>query len=140
MRGHVRGRPRGAVLIMVIVCLFVLTIVFGVLVKLAFAERKQARAAERRLQAIWLAESGLERAWAKLSASGAYLGETWEIPAESLRSRDGAVVRIVVERVDGDSRRRRVTARADFPREGPSRARETRTTEISVNEPAPGEE
>jgi type II secretory pathway component PulK len=130
---------RGLAMVMVVTCLIVFAIVFGVLTKLCFAERSQARAEERRLRAVWLAESGLERAWSKLSASKSYAGETWEIPARTLHGPDGAVVRIAVETVAGKPEWRRVTATADTPREGTSRARQTRSADIDLNAFVPGD-
>jgi hypothetical protein len=126
-------------MVMVIACLIVFAIVFGVLTKLGLAARSQARAEERRLRAAWLAESGLERAWARLSASKSYAGETWEIPAETLRGPDAAVVRIVVEDVPGKAGTRRVSAQADYPREGTSRARQSRTAEMTFTDNIEGD-
>ena len=117
---------RGAALLMAVVLLTFMLMVLTVLLKLSLAERRQSRFEENRLRASWLAESGLERAFAKLAASPEYRGERWEIAAESLRSRNSAIVKIDVEPIPGDTGRVRVTSRADYPREGPSRARQTR--------------
>ena len=125
-----RARRRGAALLMAVTCVALLVLVFGTLMRTGFAARGQARAQERRTRALWLAESGLERAWSKLSASADYRGETWELSAETLHGRDGAVVRIVVEPMDNGLR---VTSRADSPREGTSRARQTRSAFFPVN-------
>ena len=50
---------RGLTVIAVLVCLIVLTIVSGAVLKVGFARRELARAQERRLQADWLVESGV---------------------------------------------------------------------------------
>jgi Tfp pilus assembly protein PilX len=121
---------RGSALLMSVVVLAFLLMVLMVLLKLCLAERRQARFEENRMRASWLAESGLERAWAKLAVSSDYRGESWEIPAESLRSHDPALVKIQVDPVAGDTNRVRVTSRADYPREGPSRARQTRISSL----------
>ncbi len=116
---------------MALVALAFLAIVFAILMKLSLSERQQARNEERRLQASWLAESGLDRAWAKFSESPDYRGETWQISAETLRGRDAASVRITIEPLERAPGHVRVTSRADFPRDGSSRARQTRTTRFS---------
>ncbi len=59
---------RGLTAAAVLVCLMVVTLVSGVLVKQGVAYRQQVRSQERRLQAEWLAESGVERAFARLAA------------------------------------------------------------------------
>lgn len=120
-------RPRGLALPMAVVCLTVLTIVFGILTRQALSARRAARAEERRLRAGWLAESGLERAWARLAADPGYRGETWDLSAEALKDHHGAAVVIAVEPVSGDDEHLRVTARADFPRDVDAHARQTRT-------------
>ena len=128
-----RHRPRGAALLMAMACLAMLSIVFGILLKVGSAERTQARTEENRLRAGWLAESGLERAWAKLSGSPDYRGETWKISPEAMRGRHGAVVAITVQPAPGEPGRFVVTARADYPAEGTARARQTRIAEFTPN-------
>jgi hypothetical protein len=133
------SRRRGIVLVLSVVCMSILVIVFGTLTRMAMMERSQARSEERRLRAGWLAESGLERAWVKLAGSPTYPGETWNLTAESLRGRDPAIIRITVDPIPGDPRHVRVTSRADYPREGSSRARQTRTAIFAAkNSTTPG--
>ncbi|MDB5351531.1 MAG: hypothetical protein JWN86_2778 [Planctomycetota bacterium] len=139
MRASPKKTRRGVALLMVVACLAVLAIVLGVLLRIGVAERRQSLASERRLRATWLAESGLERAWAGLSRSRDYGGETWDLSPETLHGRDGALVVIAVERIPGSPDRRKVTARADYPREGSSRVRQTRTTVMNLTATAPGE-
>ncbi len=119
-----RPQRRGLALLMAIACVAMLVLVFGSLMKLGFAGRAQVRSEERRLRAAWLAESGLERAWAKLSTDPDYRGESWELSAETLDGKDAAIVRIVVEPRGDDLR---VTSRADYPHKSTTRARQTRT-------------
>ena len=119
-----RSSRRGVALLFAVACLSLLVIVFGSMFRLGFAERGQARREERRVRALWLAESGLEKTWAKLSANQEYRGETWELSAETLGGPDSASVLVTVEPI-GDQYR--VTSRADVPRVGSSRVRQTRT-------------
>jgi Tfp pilus assembly protein PilX len=120
-------RPRrGLLAVVVLMCLLVLTLVAGALLRAGLAQRDQTRAQERRLQAEWLAESGLRRALARLDADPGYKGETWNIAARELGSTDDATVGITVEPAPGDAKRRTIRAQADYPRDPPRRARYTR--------------
>ncbi len=90
------------------------------------------REGERRLQAEWLVESGLERARARLAADSSYAGETWTLGASDLGlpespaivtgagngDRGGGVVTITVDR-SGQDRGGECRVQADYPRDGP---------------------
>src|SRR5690349_24829298 len=108
-------RRRGIVSVAIIVCLVVLTMICGALLKAGLVERRLIADQERRLQAEWLAESGLQRALARLATSADYAGETWEIAAQELGGTAPAVVRITVERPAAQPVRRRVRVEADYP-------------------------
>lgn len=128
---------RGVALPMALVALALIAILFGVALKRTAGERRLIRAEERALQADWLAESGLERAAARLGRDADYHGETWSIPAEALGGPDGAEVFIEVEAVDGRPDLRRVRARADYPVDAPRRARRTKSIAIAIDEGRP---
>lgn len=85
-----------------------------VVVRQIVAERHATQANHRGLQALWLAEAGVERAAARLAADSKYAGETWIIPAKELAAGDGAVVRIEVETIAGRPQRRSVRVEADY--------------------------
>jgi type II secretory pathway component PulK len=124
---HQIDRPRrGMLAIAVLLCLIVLTLIAGGLLRAGAAHRDEIRVQERRLQAEWLAEAGLQRALARLASDPGYPGETWNIDARELDSADAATVTIAVERPAGAAKRRTIRARADFPRDPPRRARCTR--------------
>ncbi len=126
-------RPRrGMLAIAVLVCLIVLSLIAGALLRIGAAQRDEVRAEERRLQAEWLAEAGLRRALARLDADPGYSGETWSIDARELGAADSATVEIAVERPPGDPRNRTIRACADYPRDPPRRARCTRQTTASL--------
>lgn len=121
------------------ICLLVLGLIAGVLVKLGVAYRDQVRTEERRLQAEWLAEAGVDRALARLAADAGYAGESWEIPADALgltapkTSEKGpaAVVAIEVERPNDQDGGVIVRARADYPPDPPRRVRVSREVVVS---------
>jgi Tfp pilus assembly protein PilX len=128
---------RGLTVVVVLVCLIIITLVSGSVLKIGLAQRELARAQERRLQAEWLAESGAQRALARLSADSTYTGETWSVSAQDLgqseqASESAATVAIAVERVAADPGRRQVLVRADYPRDPPRRARHTREFMIDL--------
>ncbi len=54
-------------MVAVLVCLIIVTLISGAVLKVGLAQRELARSQERRLQAEWLAESGIERAMARLA-------------------------------------------------------------------------
>jgi Tfp pilus assembly protein PilX len=136
IQGKGRKPRRGLMVVAVLVCLVVMMLLGGALLKVAFLERESNREAELRLQAEWLVESGLERARARLAADASYPGETWTPSAADLGLADsaaaktgagngdraGGVVAISVDR-SGGGPRRRVRVQADYPRGGPRPAR-----------------
>jgi hypothetical protein len=127
-----RPRRNGMIAVAVLMALMVVAMLLTILIRSAILHRVALAKAERRLQAEMLAESGVERAAAKLSASGDYSGETWEIKASELGRRDDASVVILVERVDGRPDRRRVDVQADYPRPVERRARVSKTILIDL--------
>ena len=56
-----QDRPRGLTVVAVLVCLIVIALVSSAVLRVGLAQRDFARSRERRLQAEWLVESGLER-------------------------------------------------------------------------------
>jgi type II secretory pathway pseudopilin PulG len=125
-----KQRPRGLTAVAVLVCLIIITMVAGALLKVTFAQRDETRVQERRLQAQWLADAGIQRALARLDADPGYSGETWEIPARDLDSADGAAVAITVTPAPGDPKHRQIRVQADYPRNPPSRARSTKQIRV----------
>jgi len=122
---------RGLTVVAVLVCLIIITLVSGAVLKAGLAHRELARAQEHRLQAECLAEAGAQRAMARLSADGTYTGETWSVTVQDLdrtapTAEAAATVAIAVDRIAADATRRRVRITADYPREPPQRARQTR--------------
>ena len=134
-RGHAMKRRRGLVALALVMALFVLVLLAGGLLRVAWLRHSELRAAERRLQSEWLAESALDRAAARLEADPDYRGETWAVPAEALGGREAGAVRIDVRDVPDHPDRRVIRARADYPADEARRARRTRELTITL---APG--
>ena len=128
---------RGLTVVVVLVCLIIITLVSGAVLKIGLAQRELAQAQERRLQAEWLAESGAQRALARLAVDSTYKGETWTVSTDDLGQSEKSAesagnVAIAVDSVAADSARRHVRITADFPRDPPRRARHTREFMIDL--------
>ena len=107
-------KQRGAVLVVVLVCLMMATALFVLVVRQALAERRAIEMRCGGVQALWLAEAGVERAAARLAADPKYAGETWTISTAELGGSDGALVRIEVKAIADRPQRRLVRVEADY--------------------------
>jgi hypothetical protein len=136
-----RSRPRrGVISVAVLVCLLVMTIIVGGLLRMIHTQRVLVRSEERRLQADWLAESGVERALARLGDDPAYRGETWTLPAAELGGPEGGVVSIsALPRPGHEATERLVTVLADYPTEPARRVRARRQVVVAVSPERQGE-
>ncbi len=124
--------PRGGLTtVAVLICLVVILLISGVLLKIGVAHRDRVRALERSLQAEWLAQAGLDRAVARLASSAGYTGENWVLAPRDLGLSEAsggapgkaALVSIKVEKPPGAPERRLIKVQADFPPDPPHRAR-----------------
>jgi len=127
-----KARRRGLASVSVLVVLFVVGLICAGMIKLAFSRRTELSMDERRVQAAWLAESGVDRAVARLQASSEYSGETWNITSDELGGRGGASLLIQIEKVPDQSDRRKVRVQADYPVESSHRARESRELIVPI--------
>ena len=107
-------RRRGAILVVVLVCLGMAAAISVIVVRQIATERRAAQTNHRSLQALWLAEAGIERAAARLAADPKYTGETWTIPAGELAIDDSGMVNINVETIAGQAKRWSVRVEADY--------------------------
>jgi len=124
-------RP-GVILVVAIVSIAVASVIFLAVLRTAVAERNALRTEAWRQQALWLAESGLERAAARLAADSAYQGETWNVPADQFASEVGGVVEIEIQSTAGRPNRRLVRVRADFPDDPQHRVRRSKQIVIEL--------
>ncbi len=131
-----RRRPRrGAVLIVVMVCLAVATVLLVSIVKMAAVDRRATRTEAWRTQAAWLAESALERAASRLASDNTYAGETWTVTAEESTVAEPGLVEISIEPVPDRPDLRRVHVRADYPNHARHRARQSKQLIVQVSIP-----
>jgi Tfp pilus assembly protein PilX len=126
--------PRGMISVAALVCLLVMTLICGSLLRTIQTQRALVRSEERRLQAEWLAESGLERAYVRLANDPAYTGETWTLSADQLGGMDAGSVTISVGAgpEHGGVSQRLVSVQADYPGDPPRRVRVRRQATVEV--------
>ena len=93
---------QGTILLVVMVCLTIITILTGSLIKTVMFQHRQMQREQKQHQARWLLQSGLERAAYRLSRDENYPGETWTISAEELQGEHSAEVNILIEPVAAD--------------------------------------
>ncbi len=110
-----KGERRGMILILILACIAIAALLLITGVRLALTSHRVTRSLGWSLQAQWLAESGLERAAARLAADAEYSGETWNIPAKDLGGNEAAAVKIEVKPAPGEAKGRLVKVEADFP-------------------------
>jgi type II secretory pathway component PulK len=84
------------VLILVLACLGVAAAISVIVVQQLFAEREVVRWNQRRSQAAWLAEAGIERAASRLVTESTYTGETWNIRGDDFANGGSGRVTIQV--------------------------------------------
>jgi Tfp pilus assembly protein PilX len=125
-------RRRGAFTVVVLVCLLISTMILLSLLKIVLLHDRQLGREGVRVQAVWLAEAGLERAADRLAADSAFSGETWKIEASRLGGRDPATVTIRIDSVESQPHHRLVVVEAVYPAEGPEQARITRQTTVTL--------
>jgi hypothetical protein len=122
----------GAVLIIALVCMAAAGVIVLSLLQLAVAQRGAIQLEAWEIQAAWMAESGLDRAAARLAADPKYRGEIWTVPAEVFGGEDSAMVRIEVDSIANGANRRKVRVQADFPAQPQHHARQSREADIPL--------
>ena len=109
-RVNLVGRRTGFVIVVILVCIVLMTLLFGSLLKGTLSWRRQVRTEEKRVQVEWLADSGLARAVAKMNSDSDYDGEEWK-PDAFENSDTVATVTIAVAKTE--PARITVVAKAD---------------------------
>lgn len=123
-----RTARRGAILLVALVTLLVVTLLAGVVVRSYLHGHRQLRQQQDALQAQWLAESALARAAAQLRANADYVGETWQVELAAADNQPAAgSAEIKLEPVPDQPRMLRINVSASFPRDELHRALVERT-------------
>lgn len=108
-------RSRGVILVAALVCLLVVALVGGLMVRAFLVQHRQNSRREQQLQAQWLAESAALRAADRLAADANYAGETWRIAAEAFGDRWPGRAEIRVSPDANAASRRQITIEAFYP-------------------------
>lgn len=108
-------RRRGVMLVAVLVCLLVVSVLALQLTRTVIMQRRQIQVHQHRLQSLWLAESAVGRAAARLREEPEYRGETWRIAAKELTGDRDAVAEIKVEAIESEPAQRRIIVEAFYP-------------------------
>ena len=113
-----RSNRRGAILIVALTTLLVVTLLGGAVLRGYLLTYRQLRREQDQLQAQWLADSALARAAARLQADPKYAGETWKVKLPAATGGDTAgSATIAIEPVADQTNAVRITVAARFPDE-----------------------
>jgi hypothetical protein len=80
-----------------------------------------------------LVEAGLERGMSRLQSESDYQGERWEVTGEELRSSQGGVVTIEVQRGANDKSVANVRVVAEYPRDDLYRVRTEKRIAVTLS-------
>jgi type II secretory pathway component PulK len=111
--------------------LIVVAILFAVLQDVVHHHR-QLLIGRQQLQAVWLAQAGVDRAVAQLRASPDYRGETWRVPADDLDGFGAAEVQIRLQPIADKSSDLHLTVEAEYPTDSTRRSQQTREATIHL--------
>ncbi len=113
-------RRSGAILIIVLALLAVLTIVCGLWVRFVLQEVSRQRLQEDVVQAEWLAEAGLRRAAARLANDRNFTGELWRVEGKEFSRPHSAMVKLGVEHPAEARDEARLTVHVAYPSDAPT--------------------
>lgn len=111
-----KQRRRGAALVLAMVCLLVVATISVALTRALLDEHRQAQRRQHQLQALWVADSAVQRAAAQLKSSTDYEGETWQIDKEAMGGKWSAEAVIQIEPVESHESLRRIVVHARYPK------------------------
>jgi type II secretory pathway component PulK len=122
-------------MLITIVLLLVATCITMGIVRAMTHHHRQMRRRQRQLQAVWLAESGIERATAQLRLDPGYQGEKWDVPANQIAGDWAGVVEIQTTPLGGQPWRNTVSVVADYPPDPPYRIRYRKSVLVDLRAP-----
>jgi hypothetical protein len=124
------------VLAVVLVGLLVAILMGGAIAQALIVNRRYARLADERQQALWLTESAAQRALHKLATEDGYQGETWRLTPEMLAGSAAGVAVIQAETVTEPRPGIRVLVETTYPENSPHRTLHRR--QLFVDRSSPG--
>ena len=108
-------RRNGTVLAIALVCLLVASIFSLSATRHLIGQHRLTTNQQYRLQSLWLAESAMQRAVAKLQLDRNYQGETWRIEPETFGNDKSGVAVIQVVEIAVDPSHRRIVIESQYP-------------------------
>ncbi len=108
-------KRNGAVLVMALVCLFVVSMFSLSATRRLVEQHRLTTHQQYRLQALWLAESAKQRAVAKLYLDRNFEGETWHVEADTFESGRSGVAVIRVAKIAPNQLHRSITIESRYP-------------------------
>ncbi|QDU94708.1 PilX N-terminal domain-containing pilus assembly protein [Lignipirellula cremea] len=127
---------RGAILALALAALLVVMLVGGAMLQSLVMDLRSVRQTQDQSQAYWLAQSGLERARARLAQEPDFREETWSIPSDVFGEPRQGQVEIRVEQDQGGGPQRiLVTARYGGRLDTAARASVEAAFSLPVDEP-----
>ena len=127
-----RSSRRGMVLAALLICMLIVMLVSAALVRGLVVQHRLARGEAQRLQAMWLAESAVDRAVVKLRSNAAYSGETWSVSLGEPAGAASGVAVIRVATVEGADEQRTIAVEARWPDDPVFRVLEQRELVIDL--------
>jgi len=131
---RIAGKPRGAAMLVTVVCLAVIAALGASLLRALVAEHRQTLRRRDQMQAFWLAESAVQRGVVRLVAAREYAGEQWQVEMETDGRRVRGEATIRVEAVEGNAQARRIVAEARCPAEGAAGVLQQREIVVALDQ------
>ncbi len=125
-----RSRRNGMTMLLVVICLIVVTAIIGAVFRNMALGARMSRQRQRKVQAMLLAETALERTAVALQAGADLEDDVWMVSPEQLGGKLEGRVEIQVQ--PSENGRRVIEARAVYPRSTDFQAIAVRRIEISV--------
>lgn len=126
------GRRNGALLVVALVCVAVLSLLMLTLVRFVVQAQRQQQHEIRGVQADWLLEAGLARAASQRATRPDYAGEIWEIAGESAGLERPARIEITLPSAGPTAEGTEVTVLVTYPTDTPQTHRRTRTVRLTA--------
>ena len=117
-------------LLIVVICLFVLTVLLGGMLGRLQLSNRQAKMLANRTEAVWLAESAIERAVIAMQIDDAYTSETWQPTLGDAPS--GRAAQVEIETVANNDGTRNVSVVAAYPVDSRFAAKVLKTVTVNV--------
>jgi type II secretory pathway component PulK len=124
-------KRQGAVLVVAMVCLLVITAIIGTMIRGTLRNHRQLRSEKDRRQAELLLDAGVSRASKRLAADPDYRKETWSLPPDAI---SGAGEGRVIIELTGTEAQESLTARisAEYPVGNEHSVRRSRTIQLPI--------